>query len=1067
MRSFTTMQMQASLCLVLACGLPLPAQESGGAELDRALKAVAAFTYGKDSTLLELLERQVLAASGDAQRRAALEEKLLGALAQATTRDGKELLCRLLSAIGTARSVPLLEGMLRDAELSALARFALERIEAPEAGAALVRSLPGTTGKVLTGILGSIGRRRDRAAAPEVAKHLASSDASVARAAAAALGAIGGADAADLLGRARAGATGALAIEIDDALLACAERLTADGAPGEAAKLYRTFLDARKAKHLRLAAVNGLAAAGGAGALDAIVAALRDVDPEIRLGAIEACIAVDRGSEATTRALAAVLPSLTPELQALIVPAIASRGGDAALAAILGSAAAEHESVRTAAFEALGRIGGPVQVEMLLRAAAGAAPAGEKTAAAARASLLQLRGEEVDLAIARAVAAGDAAVRREGIRALAARRAAGSFARVLPLAADDDAAMRQEAIAALGVLASAGEIGSLTALVVKPRDAADRPGLEKAVADALLRLPAGERSAEPLLAALRGAPVEARPPLVRLLGRVASPAALGAVKAALADSAPETSEAAVRTLADWPDAAPMEDLLRLASTLPNLASKQAALRGYVRLAGLSTETIEPYRKALAVATRPEERAMVLEGLSGAALPEALDLVEPLLGQVEAAARAAVAIADRIRGLDATRARAAVEKALAATTDAEIKRRGHAIIEHIEKYQGHVLAWAISGPYREDGKDARAIFDAVLPPEAPGGEAAWRRLRRGVGAWDIDLARALGPADNVAACMRSTITAPRELEARLELGSDDAVKAWLNGTLVHAHYTSRSLEVASDRVNVRLREGPNELLIKVVNQGGPWGFSCRLRAADGSLLRDLKVEPAMRVAASDAFVPLFDGKALEGWEQKGGKATYRVEDGAIVGRTVPNTPNSFLCTRKVYGDFVLEYEFRCDAALNSGVQIRSQALEAETSHEVEGKKIKVPAGRVHGYQVEIDPDKPERSWVGGVYDEGRCGWLYPGSRGGDAKAFSEQGRRLYRKGEWNQVRVEARGPAIKTWLNGELRADLQDEMTLRGFIALQVHGVGGRQEPLEVRWRNLRIRELATGSEGRQ
>lgn len=215
-----------------------------------------------------------------------------------------------------------------------------------------------------------------------------------------------------------------------------------------------------------------------------------------------------------------------------------------------------------------------------------------------------------------------------------------------------------------------------------------------------------------------------------------------------------------------------------------------------------------------------------------------------------------------------------------------------------------------------------------------------------------------------------------------------------------------------------------------------------------------------LASAEEAKPLFNGQDLQGWVQKGGAAKYSVEDGAIVGQSVPNTPNSFLCTEKTYRDFVLEYEFKCDDALNSGVQIRSSVFDTDTEVDFgEGNKRRVAAGRVHGYQVEIDPDKPERMWSGGIYDEGRRGWLYPGPRGGDAAAFTEQGKRIYKPGEWNAVRVECRGDSIKTWLNGELRADFQDSLTPAGLIALQVHGVGGREEPLYVRWRNLMIREL--------
>ena len=227
----------------------------------------------------------------------------------------------------------------------------------------------------------------------------------------------------------------------------------------------------------------------------------------------------------------------------------------------------------------------------------------------------------------------------------------------------------------------------------------------------------------------------------------------------------------------------------------------------------------------------------------------------------------------------------------------------------------------------------------------------------------------------------------------------------------------------------------------------------------SLLIVLSTLVSLPAVAEEVRTSLFDGKTLDGWVQKGGKASYSAREGAIVGHSVPRTPNSFLCTEKRYGDFLLEYEYKCDSALNSGVQIRSNVFDEATEVELGGKVRKIAAGRVHGYQVEIDPNKPGRMWSGGIYDEGRRGWLYPGVRGGDAKAFTEQGKKIYKPEEWNSVRVECRGSRIRTWLNGELRADFEDTATSEGFIALQVHGVGGQEKPLFVRWRNLRLTEL--------
>jgi len=197
-------------------------------------------------------------------------------------------------------------------------------------------------------------------------------------------------------------------------------------------------------------------------------------------------------------------------------------------------------------------------------------------------------------------------------------------------------------------------------------------------------------------------------------------------------------------------------------------------------------------------------------------------------------------------------------------------------------------------------------------------------------------------------------------------------------------------------------------------------------------------PAALCAEDEArWKPLFDGKTLEGFKQLGGKAIYKVEDGAITGISVQGTPNSFLCTEKNYGDFTLELDVKVDAGLNSGIQIRSNSLKEYKN------------GVVHGYQVEIDPS--ERAWSGGIYDEARRGWL-------DDLKDNEPARKAFKVGQWNRYRVVAFGDSIRTWVNGVEAADLVDSMTLSGFIGFQVHSTKSK-EPLTVSWRNIRIKEL--------
>lgn len=194
--------------------------------------------------------------------------------------------------------------------------------------------------------------------------------------------------------------------------------------------------------------------------------------------------------------------------------------------------------------------------------------------------------------------------------------------------------------------------------------------------------------------------------------------------------------------------------------------------------------------------------------------------------------------------------------------------------------------------------------------------------------------------------------------------------------------------------------------------------------------------AFGLSAQEKWVKLFNGKDLSGWKQLNGKAKYEVVNKEIVGTTVFGEPNSFLVTEKTYGDFILELEFRLDADMNSGIQFRSES------------RPDYREGRVHGYQFEIDPSP--RAWTGGIYDEGRRGWLY-------SLEYNPAGKLAYKNREWNHARIECIGNVIRIWVNGIPTSHLVDDLTTQGFIALQVHSVRKKEDSgHQVRWRNIRI-----------
>lgn len=182
--------------------------------------------------------------------------------------------------------------------------------------------------------------------------------------------------------------------------------------------------------------------------------------------------------------------------------------------------------------------------------------------------------------------------------------------------------------------------------------------------------------------------------------------------------------------------------------------------------------------------------------------------------------------------------------------------------------------------------------------------------------------------------------------------------------------------------------------------------------------------------------LFNGKNLKGWTKLNGTAEYVVKDGIITGISTQSKQNSFLATKKMYGDFILELEYKMEDGLNSGVQFRSNSFKEYND------------GRVHGYQFEFDASP--RAWSGGIYDEARRGWLYALDKNPAAKT-------AYKSGEWNKIRIEAIGNSLRTWLNDVPCANVLDNMTPSGFIALQVHAISNPElEGKTIQWKNIRI-----------
>ncbi|MDF1657188.1 MAG: DUF1080 domain-containing protein [Verrucomicrobiales bacterium] len=211
------------------------------------------------------------------------------------------------------------------------------------------------------------------------------------------------------------------------------------------------------------------------------------------------------------------------------------------------------------------------------------------------------------------------------------------------------------------------------------------------------------------------------------------------------------------------------------------------------------------------------------------------------------------------------------------------------------------------------------------------------------------------------------------------------------------------------------------------------------------------------AAEDGWVSLFDGETLTGWKPSTlGSAEYSVVDGTIYGKTVEGSPNTFLLSEEEYGDFELEFEVKVHDSLNSGCQIRSRE-KSEADLAISGKNGK-PAkdlNRFWGPQVELESSPGQSAYIYGEAT-GR-GWI------SQEPLDKEHSHDFMKNGEWNQIRIVAKGDNIKTFINGNAVADLTDagiyETHPKGRIGLQVHGIKKETGPFDVAWKNIRIKTL--------
>lgn len=910
--------------------------------------ALKRYRYGYSLEPLVALEDLGRATTRNQKPVDALEAAYVDVLRSDASLDAKKFACIQLGLYGTAKAVPVLEAMLKDAATSDIARLALQRIPDEAAGAALREALGTTSGNVLVGIISSLGARRDTQSqtVQNLIAMLITGEEEAALAAVAALGDIGNAEAAEMLAAIREGIQRpAVRERMADSLLRCARRFAAEGKTDAAEKIYSSLHTPEESAPVRAAALAGMLLTGAPEArLNTALTALKGDDPA--LWAAVAGAVRRHPKPLVFLTLAQRLGELPPAAQALLLGALADTGETEYAPVFLAAVKSEDPVLRNAGMAALAKVGHPDAVASLV-ALALRLDGPEK--AAARDALARMPGaggavkEAIKGAMKDALDRGDAPALIELINAVGARGMAedapllaaalrhpetqdaafaalatatnpltlatilyaapdfpesqqdalaramvgiaerlepgatrtdiiignvekpggGKYAkfaiRVLGMIGDDSALWflragtelddNSAALEALGNWPTPAPLADLRELAKSPKPATAALALKGYVR--LLGLPS-ERPAEETVALYSEALAMANTPETRAaviggMGATGNAAALPALHDALKGGDPALAKAALEALADWPDAAPLETVAAVARD-KDAPLRVDALRGFVRLIGLDRtrpagETAALFTEAMDLAPNADERKRIMSALGNTGNVGALMLAARHFNDPDLRAEAAVAAVNIAKTTIGTHPdqTAGVLRTLEAQSDSgSVKRQCAELAGQLAKFEDYLTAWLVAGPYLQDGLDADKLFDVVFPPEEEGATVDWQPAAVGTHGlpYVVELDKSLG-GDKRVAYLRTNVWSDEARDALLELGSDDGVKAWLNGKVVAADNAVRPVAPGQTKAPVTLNQGWNTLLLKVTQGGGQWAVCARFRAPDGGALSGLR------------------------------------------------------------------------------------------------------------------------------------------------------------------------------------------------------------------------------------
>jgi len=810
-------------------------------EFKSILNNVKNYEYGDNRKNLTVIEDMIRVADRNPDYLNRIEQSLVSFLLSDASVSAKQVVGKYFSVIANESSAEAVSSLLNDSYLFETALYILERIPNESVNELLREKLRGVEDSVKVSIIHTLGAKQDKESISVLKKYILSENSDIATATATVLGNIGTWKAAKILKKSLNQSTGIQRQTIVHAYLECGNHLLDSGNLKKAKKIFSHLNRSNESPIIRSTAIRGLIQSSPGNAGSIILNALKESEPKIISTAISSIALLTNSDDISTVAKSVSRLPVSGQIQ--LISALSAFGENSTVFSTIKSAIeSEHDVVRWVALDALGDINLESSVNLLANLSAHGKG---KERSTARQSLYRLNGNNVNDIILSSILTDDVKIKIELIRAIQKRRIFNGADSMLKLASDSNSSLRIESVRALRFIANEPHIIDLVKLLVNSESDRDRIELEKTIVMMAKRNNLNDSTGQEIMRYLGGMESTSKQTAIQILGQLGYSPSYSSLIEYLNDDEKNIRNSAIKALSEWNNDTPLSTLFNVTENAKNQSHKTLALRGIIRLIGLendrSTEaTNELYKRAMALATNVQEKKAVLSGLSNVMSITAFQMAETYLPLPELKAEAATAcikIAGEIHKDYHKECKLVLMEINHEVENDIIRESAQLVLNQIEIFDDYITVWRMSEPFMVTDK---SIFNTIFSPELATYEH-WQPVPLMSDPdryWYVDFAKLI--KSMVAAIyMETEIWSEEEQTVRLEMGSNDGIKAWLNGQVVHVNDASRAVTAGEDVKEVTLQKGKNTLLMKIVNEGGGWGGCARFRQLDGGHLPNIR------------------------------------------------------------------------------------------------------------------------------------------------------------------------------------------------------------------------------------